>query len=142
VENVGHTLQKRTFRKGERRNKRREEGRANAARKFILSHISEGELILVYHGEEGEWLKLQALQLMLRLQVQKMREIWQLPEVFEVRSIFPVVLAMAHIIDDRQGAMDLSISNGPNAQSAKLHSYRRAITNNDWHRRSRRGKDE
>ena len=31
VENVGHTLQKRTFRKGERRNKRREEGRANAA---------------------------------------------------------------------------------------------------------------
>jgi hypothetical protein len=32
VENVGHTLQKRTFRKGERRNKRREEGRANTAR--------------------------------------------------------------------------------------------------------------
>jgi len=32
VENVGHTLQKRTFRKGERRNKRREEGRADAAR--------------------------------------------------------------------------------------------------------------
>lgn len=31
VENVQHTLQKRTFRKGERRNKRREEGRANAA---------------------------------------------------------------------------------------------------------------
>jgi len=31
MENVGHTLQKRTFRKGERRNKRREEGRANAA---------------------------------------------------------------------------------------------------------------
>ena len=41
-------------------------------------------LMIVYHGEEGEWLKLQALQLMLRLQVQKMREIWQLPEVFEV----------------------------------------------------------
>ena len=41
-------------------------------------------LMLVYHGEEGEWLKLQALQLMLRLQVQKMREIWQLPDVFEV----------------------------------------------------------
>jgi len=38
----------------------------------------------VYHGEEGEWLKLQALQLMLRLQVQKMREIWLLPDVFEV----------------------------------------------------------
>lgn len=38
----------------------------------------------MYHGEEGEWLKLQALQLMLRLQVQRMREIWQLPEVFEV----------------------------------------------------------
>jgi RNA polymerase I-specific transcription initiation factor RRN7 len=40
--------------------------------------------MIVYHGEEGEWLKLQALQLMLRLQVHKIREIWQLPEVFEV----------------------------------------------------------
>jgi RNA polymerase I-specific transcription initiation factor RRN7 len=83
VENVGHTLQKRTFRKGERRNKRREEGRANAARMFIY-HQGVEVLMIVYHGEEGEWLKLQALQLMLRLQVQKMREIWQLPEVFEV----------------------------------------------------------
>lgn len=44
-------------------------------------------LMVVYHGEEGEWLKLQALQLMLRLQVQKMREIWQLPEVFEVNKL-------------------------------------------------------
>ena len=85
MENVGHTLQKRTFRKGERRNKRREEGRANAACRPIFYHGVE-VLMIVYHGEEGEWLKLQALQLMLRLQVQKMREIWQLPEVFEVSS--------------------------------------------------------
>jgi len=43
--------------------------------------------MVVYHGEEGEWLKLQALQLMLRLQVQKIKEIWLLPDVFEVSSM-------------------------------------------------------
>jgi hypothetical protein len=34
VENVGHALQKRTFRKGQKRNKRKEEGRANASCKL------------------------------------------------------------------------------------------------------------
>lgn len=38
----------------------------------------------VYHGEEAEWLKHQALQLMLRLQVKELRQLWALPEVFEV----------------------------------------------------------
>lgn len=43
----------------------------------------------VYHGEEAEWLKLQALQLMLRFQVKELRQIWGLPEVLEVGRHLP-----------------------------------------------------
>ncbi|WWC89856.1 uncharacterized protein L201_004784 [Kwoniella dendrophila CBS 6074] len=55
--------------KGERRNKRREEGRANP---------------LFYHGLEAEYLRVQALQLLLRLQVQALSKLWSLPDAFEI----------------------------------------------------------
>ena len=53
VENVGHTLQKRTFRKGERRNKRREEGRANAACKYKLPRGCKGADVSVSRRRGG-----------------------------------------------------------------------------------------
>lgn len=71
----------------------------------------------MYHGEEGEWLKLQALQLMLRLQVQRMREIWQLPEVFEVSRMtqgrLSMQLTMQTIVKELW-AYQLSTAQNPN----------------------------
>jgi hypothetical protein len=40
-----------------------------------------------YHGAEAEYLKLQAFQLMLRLQVQELRALWGLPDAFEVSQL-------------------------------------------------------
>jgi hypothetical protein len=54
----------------------------------------------VYHGEEAEWLKLQSLQLMLRLQVQRVRELWNLTEAFEVSFLPPGFLAKLNGVDD------------------------------------------
>ena len=41
-------------------------------------------LILVYHGNDAEWVKSQAMQLLLRLQVQALSKLWNLPPAFEV----------------------------------------------------------
>lgn len=38
-----------------------------------------------YHGDDAEYLRLQALQLLLRYQFQALRKLWDLPDVFEVR---------------------------------------------------------
>ena len=38
-----------------------------------------------FHGQDAEYLKLQAFQHLLRLQVQALSKLWSLPDVFEVR---------------------------------------------------------
>lgn len=38
-----------------------------------------------FHGQDAEYLKLQAFQHLLRLQVQALSRLWSLPDVFEVR---------------------------------------------------------
>jgi hypothetical protein len=37
-----------------------------------------------FHGQDAEYLKLQAFQHLLRLQVQALSKLWSLPDVFEV----------------------------------------------------------
>lgn len=49
----------------------------------MLLHIAERE---DYEGEDAEYLRLQALQLLLRTQVQAIRKLWDLPEVYEVSA--------------------------------------------------------
>lgn len=45
----------------------------------------------VYQGNDAEWLKLQALQHLLRLQVQALSKLWNLPEMYEVgQDVFSV----------------------------------------------------
>lgn len=39
---------------------------------------------LDYHGADAEYLKVQAMQLLLRCQVLAIRQLWSLPETFEV----------------------------------------------------------
>ena len=43
-----------------------------------------------YEGDDAEYLRLQALQLLLRMQVLAIRKLWDLPEVYEV-SIRPAL---------------------------------------------------
>ncbi|WWD01218.1 hypothetical protein V866_008159 [Kwoniella sp. B9012] len=68
--------------RGTRRNKRKEEGRANP---------------LFYHGAEAEYLRIQALQLLLRLQVQAISKLWSLPDSFEmiVRDLWAYQLSLS-----------------------------------------------
>ncbi|KAK4685738.1 hypothetical protein P7C73_g4406, partial [Tremellales sp. Uapishka_1] len=68
-EPTGHALQKRRLRRAPRRNKRKEEGRNNKD---------------YYHGDEAEWLRIQAIQQLLRLQVQALSALWSLPDVYEI----------------------------------------------------------
>ena len=44
------------------------------------------ELMLAvdYRGNDAEYLKLEAMQLLLRAQVQALQKIWSLPDAFEV----------------------------------------------------------
>jgi RNA polymerase I-specific transcription initiation factor RRN7 len=43
-----------------------------------------------YEGDDAEYLRLQALQLLLRMQVLAIRKLWNLPEVYEV-SVRPTL---------------------------------------------------
>ncbi|WRT67298.1 uncharacterized protein IL334_004266 [Kwoniella shivajii] len=79
---------------GPRRNKRRDEGRANPN---------------FYHGSEAEYLRIQALQLLLRLQVQAISKLWSLPDAFEV------------IVRDLW-ACQLSLSSLPPLPDSSMHS--------------------
>ncbi|WVQ77975.1 hypothetical protein IAT38_000056 [Cryptococcus sp. DSM 104549] len=53
----------------------------------------------LYHGEESEYLKHQALQLLLRLQVQALSKLWSLPEAYElvVRDLWAYQLAISSL---------------------------------------------
>ncbi|WWC60925.1 uncharacterized protein I303_103501 [Kwoniella dejecticola CBS 10117] len=78
-----HQLQRRKMgNRGPRRNKRREEGRANP---------------LFYHGAEAEYLRIQALQILLRLQIQAISKLWSLPETYEmiVRDLWTYQLSIS-----------------------------------------------
>ncbi|ORX40017.1 hypothetical protein BD324DRAFT_615952 [Kockovaella imperatae] len=82
VESSAYALQRRSLKKGPRRNKRREKGDVN--RKY-------------YWGDDAEYLKIQALQLLLRLQVQALKPMWSLPDAFEqvVKELWAYQLAIA-----------------------------------------------
>ncbi|WWD16029.1 hypothetical protein CI109_100454 [Kwoniella shandongensis] len=79
-----HALTKRRLVRGPRHNKRKEEGRANPE---------------FYHHEEAEYLRLQGLQILLRLQVQALSKLWSLPEAFEmiVRDLWAYQLAISSL---------------------------------------------
>ncbi|WVF72046.1 hypothetical protein IAT40_006858 [Kwoniella sp. CBS 6097] len=64
-----HMIKRRKGTGGPRRNKRKEEGRADPE---------------YYHGFEAEYLRIQALQLLLRLQIQALSKLWSLPDIYEV----------------------------------------------------------
>ncbi|WVQ98863.1 hypothetical protein IAU59_005994 [Kwoniella sp. CBS 9459] len=77
-----HMIKRRKGTGGPRRNKRKEEGRANPE---------------FYHGFEAEYLRIQALQLLLRLQLQALSKLWSLPDVYEaiVRDLWAYQLSMS-----------------------------------------------
>jgi hypothetical protein len=82
------------MKKAPKRNRRRELGTSNleckspavdsdwAAEDGCGCGIADAEAD--YHGEEAEWLKMEAIQLALRYQVQALRKLWSLPDVYEV----------------------------------------------------------
>lgn len=64
----------------------------------ILGHKSHFHAI-DYHGPDAEYVKLQALQLLLRLQIQALSKLWSLPDTFEVsfdRALLPLGGADKH----------------------------------------------
>ncbi|OCF36467.1 hypothetical protein I316_01716 [Kwoniella heveanensis BCC8398] len=79
-----HMIKRRKGTGGPRRNKRKEEGRANPE---------------YYHGFEAEYLRIQALQLLLRLQVQALSRLWSLPGIYEVivRDLWAYQLSIASL---------------------------------------------
>ncbi|KAK8869704.1 hypothetical protein IAR55_000272 [Kwoniella newhampshirensis] len=79
-----HALTKRRLVKGPRQNKRKEEGRANPE---------------FYHRDEAEYLRLQGLQILLRLQAQALSKLWALPDAFEmvIRDLWAYQLAMSSL---------------------------------------------
>ncbi|ORY24983.1 hypothetical protein BCR39DRAFT_545473 [Naematelia encephala] len=81
VESTNFALQKRSLKRAPRRNKRREAGNLNKD---------------YYHGTDAEYLKVQAMQLLLRYQVQALRQLWSLPDAFEiiVRDLWAYQLAI------------------------------------------------
>lgn len=82
----------------------------------------------MYHGEEAEWLRLQALQLMLRLQVSEIRRLWDIPEILEVSlvSTAPVseLLTLVKAIVRELWAYQLAISPlpSPPGSSSSRHT--------------------
>ncbi|RXK35145.1 hypothetical protein M231_07593 [Tremella mesenterica] len=82
TEATPHALQRRRERKGPRINKRKEHGAAN---------------VDYYHGDDAEYLRIQAVQLLLRHQVIALRESWDLPDLFErvVRDLWTYQLSIS-----------------------------------------------
>ena len=92
----------------------------------------------VYHGEEAEWLRLQALQLMLRLQVAEIRRLWDLPEVLEVCLVprQPKARVADALKDHREGALGVSTGNLAFTLTTRIFIF------TTWlYRPSRRGQD-
>jgi hypothetical protein len=82
------------MKKAPRRNRRRELGTSNLECKLSAVDpdwaggdgcgCGDADTEADYHGEEAEWLKMEAIQLALRYQVQALRKLWSLPDVYEV----------------------------------------------------------
>ena len=89
MEPSGHALQKRTIRKGPRRNRKKDEGAANRDCELPLPNaLCKAYIVSVYHGDDAAYLRCQALQLLSRLQLQALKKLWSLPDAFEVSCQF------------------------------------------------------
>ena len=79
-----YTQQRRVMRKERRVNRRKADGTRN--QDCMLSG-GNPKLITDYHGSDAEYLKVQALQLLLRHQVAAIRKLWSLPDIYEVGTV-------------------------------------------------------
>lgn len=61
------------------------------------------------HGSEAEWLKVQAMQLLLRYQTQELKKLSELPDVFEVSLGIPCF--NTNSLDHCPGSMDIPARN-------------------------------
>ena len=88
LEATNYSLQRRSTRQTPRKNRRKEFGRINQDCDSNVPLCSAWtKSIAVYHGADVEYLKLQAIQLLLRYQVEALRRLYSLPEAFEVCHI-------------------------------------------------------
>ena len=62
-----------------------------------LLFIDGGVCVTVYHGERARFLYFQCLQVILRMQIKKLSELWKLPPEFEVNLILPIALSVCFI---------------------------------------------
>ena len=62
-----------------------------------LLFIDGGVCVLVYHGERARFLYFQCLQVILRMQIKKLSELWKLPPEFEVNLILPIALSVCFV---------------------------------------------
>lgn len=99
---TNYALQKRRMKKAPRRNRRRELGTSNLECESLAldreraagSGCGRGDADAEadYHGDEAEWLKMETIQLALRYQVQALRKLWSLPDVYEVSGSRPIYM--------------------------------------------------